>query len=515
MKKCILLALLVFALIMSVSYADIIVPVENEDISRDFIFENKVSSWAKEEVKVANYNGLIPGNLSDQDLRNNITREEFAAIAVCLYEKLTGQKAEAVDNPFEDTSNDYVLKAYGLGITTGTSKDTFTPRKLVTREQLATMMYRTLSKSGIDTSVDINNVNKFSDDNNLHDWSREAVYYMSNIEIIKGIGDNKFGVSADATREQAILISLRSLNKFCNKTNIVNDNQVAEPVETNPVISTNIPSVLKVKDNAKELTDEQINELNSKLLEYTEKYDINFVLLSITENTGVDVSEYAEYYFKTNKLADGYSNGGIMLLSDTVKGMSGYYMQGDVITKVFNGVNIFDEMTTPQSSENYRFEYWKSFYDTVNGYTKIRFDSVVYSLVAGEYLNALKCIQTATEDNFKCYSSALSAMTKSDPDYGLLDAYDSVMYLGFMKSYLKVAEKACGNYEVLQNLKSIIRDTIDDIEAVDIPDLDKKNYKTIIKKVSALTDGYTKNLERINKEADIISEKLKQQKSSL
>ena len=36
---------------------------------------------------------------------------------------------------------------------------------------------------------------------------------MSNADIIKGIGDNKFGVGGEATKEQSILISVRSTDK--------------------------------------------------------------------------------------------------------------------------------------------------------------------------------------------------------------------------------------------------------------------------------------------------------------
>ena len=116
-------------------------------------------------------------------------------------------------DPFTDTDDVEVLKAYNLGITSGTSETTFSPDALITREQMATMLTRALSKAGIDVSVDLDKVDKFADDSELHSWGKEAVYYMSNAEIIKGIGDNKFGVGGEATKEQSILISVRSTDK--------------------------------------------------------------------------------------------------------------------------------------------------------------------------------------------------------------------------------------------------------------------------------------------------------------
>ncbi len=173
------------------------------------------SDWATEELNKSNEAGLIPTIFDSQDLTTSITRLEFAHVAVKLFEKLTNQKVEPYDyNPFVDTSDEEVLKAYGIGITAGTGEDTFDPDVLITREQMATMMTRTLSYAGVDTYVDLENVAKFADDEEMQDWGKDSIYFMSSVEIIKGIGDNKFGVTGNATREQALLISVRSAEKF-------------------------------------------------------------------------------------------------------------------------------------------------------------------------------------------------------------------------------------------------------------------------------------------------------------
>ena len=175
----------------------------------------KASEWAEEELDKANKMEIIPNKLKYADLTANITRAEFAHVAVKLYEKLTGNKAIAVpNNPFIDTADEEVLKAYNLEITKGTSEVTFNPDDLITREQMATMMTRALTKAGIDTKVDLEKVNKFADDGEMHDWGKESIYYMSSIEIIKGVGNNTFNVLGNATREQALLISERSAEKF-------------------------------------------------------------------------------------------------------------------------------------------------------------------------------------------------------------------------------------------------------------------------------------------------------------
>ncbi len=188
--------------------------VKNEEPIQKIVWA-EASNWAVAELNKANELGVIPSIFSKEDLTQNITRKEFAHVAVKLYENISGSKVKAIaNNPFTDTKDEEVLKAYNVGITLGTSETTFDPDSLITREQMATMMTRALTKIGIDATVDLNKVKKFDDDAEMHDWGKPSIYYMSSIEIIKGMGDGTFGVLGNATREQALLISERSANKF-------------------------------------------------------------------------------------------------------------------------------------------------------------------------------------------------------------------------------------------------------------------------------------------------------------
>ena len=73
-----------------------------------------------------------------------ITRQEFAALSVRLYENLIKTDAAIVAEPFEDIDDEDVAKAYGLGITKGVSDNLFAPDKDISREEVATMLTRTL-----------------------------------------------------------------------------------------------------------------------------------------------------------------------------------------------------------------------------------------------------------------------------------------------------------------------------------------------------------------------------------
>ena len=176
---------------------------------------SKASEWAVLELKDALNYALIPNSLNNKDYTKNITRAEFAAVAVRMYESIVLKATEPISsNPFSDTNDSEILKAYALGITNGTSETTFGPNSLITRQEMATMMVRALEKAGIFTNVDLNKVNKFADHDKIDSWALNGVYFMSNIGIIKGRGNNVFDVLGNATIEDALAISIRSVNYY-------------------------------------------------------------------------------------------------------------------------------------------------------------------------------------------------------------------------------------------------------------------------------------------------------------
>lgn len=197
------------------------------------------AQWAELELQEAYENDLIPDVLLGKDMTGTITRAEFAAVAVKLYEALSGNRMIiAMDAPFTDITNSaerlYILKAYNYDIVNGTSDTTYSPNELLTREQMATMLTRVYKKFewpsytiARDASYPLNytGVKKFADDSQISDYAYSSVYFMVKHSIINGVGDNLFAPRntttaqaaanyANATRQQALLISTRTLNEF-------------------------------------------------------------------------------------------------------------------------------------------------------------------------------------------------------------------------------------------------------------------------------------------------------------
>ena len=166
----------------------------------------EVSGWAREQVDSAAVKGLMPDNLGD-DFTVNITRAEFAAVAVELYETMSGDTAPAPgENPFSDTDDPVVLQANALGIVKG-SGGKFAPNDPVTRQEAALMLSRVYTKLG----GEIPKVEKttFADNGYVASWAMDAVAFMSDNKIVNGKGNNKFDPLGNASIQEAMVIALR------------------------------------------------------------------------------------------------------------------------------------------------------------------------------------------------------------------------------------------------------------------------------------------------------------------
>jgi len=200
--------------------------------------EFDASGWAQTYIQQADELGLIPDCLVGADLTRPIDRREFAAVCVKVYEALSGAAAQpSPTNPFTDTQDVEVLKAYQAGITSGTSATTFEPTKLLNRQEMATMLsavYKRVFVEGWQAGVDYNHLlgyedymaqKPFADHDLIDTWARPNVYFMAKYGLVSGMGENKFAPKnttpaeqamgyANATREQALTIAVAMSKQF-------------------------------------------------------------------------------------------------------------------------------------------------------------------------------------------------------------------------------------------------------------------------------------------------------------
>jgi len=184
-------------------------PYSNELSSKSGSYYQGASSWAVAELDKAQNYGFITDRIKS-NMSGKVTREEFAEIAVKLYEKYTGETATAGNASFSDTTNQEILKAANLGLVQGIGNGKYGPNQLVTREQMATILQRALQV--MNPSEDFSNTaaNPFGDDAAIKNWAKTGVYYCAKSGIVTGVGNNMYNPEGNATREMAVIVCTRA-----------------------------------------------------------------------------------------------------------------------------------------------------------------------------------------------------------------------------------------------------------------------------------------------------------------
>lgn len=181
---------------------------------------SRCSAWAEDQMKQAYQMGLIPERLQNQDLTGDISRTEFAAVAVAMYERLTGTKVPsyAGQSPFSDTADADVLRAYGLGIVQGVGGGRFAPDNTLTRAEAMTMLGRVCELIVIGAISDgsgllSDGVQKFADDETIPDYARNYIYYFAANGVVEGVGGNVLAPREEMTRESAVKMAVEAAKR--------------------------------------------------------------------------------------------------------------------------------------------------------------------------------------------------------------------------------------------------------------------------------------------------------------
>ena len=194
-----------------------------EDFADSFAVRNdryvsaKMSEWAQNDVQWASQNGILDLNIFGSDYTAPITRLQFASVAVKLAECLIGVSiTPAPQGTFVDTDNEYALKAYASGITSGVSATEFNPNGTLTRQQMATFIHRALMYVRDNTNIRYTTytpvLDKYSDSWAIQSWAKTPMGFMNALGLVKGVSDTAIDPDGKCTIEQAVVVANRSVN---------------------------------------------------------------------------------------------------------------------------------------------------------------------------------------------------------------------------------------------------------------------------------------------------------------
>lgn len=170
------------------------------------------SHWAHEAVTYVYDNDLMNG--TDGSLFSPESTTTRAQVVTVLY-RLAGQPAADWANPFWDVPasawfHDAVTWAWENDITGGVSSTHFGAGNAVTREQLATFLYRYAQDQGYDTSARAD-LSGYSDAGLVSSYATEALSWANATGLITGTTGTTLSPKGSATRAQVATI----LSRFC------------------------------------------------------------------------------------------------------------------------------------------------------------------------------------------------------------------------------------------------------------------------------------------------------------
>ena len=170
-------------------------------------------AWYHDAVEYAVTNGLMKGVGNGKfDPEGSMTR----AMLVTVLWRYEGEPAEG-ENIFTDVPNgtwytDAVAWAAANGIVGGVGNNKFDPEGKITREQMATILFRYAQKKGIDTSKR-GELSGFPDSGKVSSWAKDAIQWAVAEQIING-SDGKLLPQGNATRAQVATILMRFIENI-------------------------------------------------------------------------------------------------------------------------------------------------------------------------------------------------------------------------------------------------------------------------------------------------------------
>ena len=173
----------------------------------------KTGDWFYEAVQYVYDKGMMTGVSADRVAPASTTTRGM--IVTILY-RLENEPAVSGGSAFTDVESgawyaDAVAWAAANDIVNGTSATTFAPNSPITREQMATMLYRFAQYKGMDAVTLQENLTGYPDGDQVSDYAIPAMNWAVGQGLIAGMENGTLVPQGSATRAQVATILMR----FC------------------------------------------------------------------------------------------------------------------------------------------------------------------------------------------------------------------------------------------------------------------------------------------------------------
>lgn len=185
----------------------------NVDVDESVSFSDISDHWAKSEISELFKKKIVNGrskNLFEPD--GNITRAEMAQLVYKAFNP-TDRSGERyiVDVPNNAWYSKAVNSVMNARIMLGKDNGLFKPDDLLTREELAKILYTIYSLKYVSAEEA---VNFCTDEQNISDWARPYVAKAYTVKIINGFDDGSFKPQSVTTRAEVAAAIYRLMEKL-------------------------------------------------------------------------------------------------------------------------------------------------------------------------------------------------------------------------------------------------------------------------------------------------------------
>lgn len=166
--------------------------------------------WAEPQIHFAQEKDLLVDSLGN-DYTQKITRLQIADLLVNMVEQATGETLSPVaENPFNDTDNVQILKAYEAGIISGKDEvlGLFAPDAQATRQEMAIMLQKAIVAMAKEEALSDNGLSlaDFNDGSAVADWAKDAMTTMVQSGILGGY-EGALTPESNTSIQEAIVLS--------------------------------------------------------------------------------------------------------------------------------------------------------------------------------------------------------------------------------------------------------------------------------------------------------------------
>ncbi len=170
-------------------------------------------NWASDAVEFVAARELFQGTGNQQFTpEGNMTRGMLVTVLYRLAYEPEAAQVDFGDIDQQAYYSDAVAWAASNGVVTGYSDHAFGPDDDITREQLATILYR-YAKNHTATTGQTAALSTFADASQISPYAAEAMSWAVSSGLINGVGNNQLAPEGEATRAQVATMLMR----FCEK----------------------------------------------------------------------------------------------------------------------------------------------------------------------------------------------------------------------------------------------------------------------------------------------------------